>query len=133
MEYNNQKIGQFLRFGIVGALSTAVHYGIYYVLLFVIHATIAYATGYVISFLGNYFLTSYYTFRTAPTWKHFLGFAGSHAINFGLHMVLFSLFLWLGMNKLVIPFFVIGISMVVQFTILRWVFTSHEKENADVA
>ena len=51
MEYNNQKIEQFLRFGIVGALSTAVHYGIYYVLLFVIHATIAYATGYVISLI----------------------------------------------------------------------------------
>jgi hypothetical protein len=35
---------------------------------------------------------------------------------------LFSVFLWMGLHKLIIPIFVMGISMIVQFTILRWVF-----------
>jgi len=116
------RIRQFLRFGVVGVLSSALHYGIYYLLLFITVATIAYAAGYVISFVSNYFLTNYYTFQTKPSWKHFFGFAGSHAINFGLHMVLFSFFLGIGIHKLLIPIIVMGIAMLVQFTILRWVF-----------
>ncbi len=122
MKVKDKKIAQFLRFGIVGVLSSAVHYAIYYLMLFLTEATIAYVTGYVVSFIGNYFFTNYYTFRTQPSWRHFIGFAGSHAVNFGLHVVLFSLFLWLGVHELVIPIFVMAIAVIVQFTILRWVF-----------
>ena len=123
---DDARIRQFLRFGVVGALSSVLHYGIYYLLLFITVATIAYAAGYVISFVCNYFLTNFYTFQTKPSWKHFIGFAGSHAINFGLHMVLFSFFLWIGIHKLLIPIIVMGIAMLVQFAILRWVFVKRE-------
>lgn len=120
----DERIRQFLRFGVVGLTSSAVHYGIYYLLLFVVSATAAYIVGYIISFVGNYFLTNYYTFHTMPSWKHFFGFSGSHGVNFLLHVVLFSLFLWLGVNELIIPILVMGIALVVQFTILRCVFSN---------
>ena len=123
---NDERLRQFVRFGVVGVLSSAVHYAIYYLLLFVLTASISYIIGYLVSFVGNYFFTNCYTFRTNPSWKHFAGFAGSHAVNFGLHVVLFNIFLWLGMHQLVIPVFVMGICVIVQFTILRWVFTKHE-------
>ena len=123
---HSAKFGQFVRFAINGVLSSAIHYGIYYVLLFFTIANIAYITGYLVSFVSNFFLTSYFTFRTKPTLKRFIGFSGSHAVNFGLHVVLFNIFLWLGMHQLVIPVFVMGICVIVQFTILRWVFTKHE-------
>ena len=124
--WSDERVRQFARFGVVGLLSSAAHYAIYYLLLFVLKATIAYATGYVVSFVGNYFFTNCYTFRTKPSWKHFIGFAGSHAVNFGLHVTLFSLFLWLGVNELIIPIFVMSICVIVQFTILRWVFTKQK-------
>jgi putative flippase GtrA len=123
---NDERLRQFVRFGVVGVLSSAVHYAIYYLLLFVLTASFSYIIGYLVSFVGNYFFTNCYTFRTKPSWKHFAGFAGSHAVNFGLHVVLFNIFLWLGMHQLVIPVFVMGICVIVQFTILRWVFTKHE-------
>jgi putative flippase GtrA len=123
---NDERLRQFVRFGVVGVLSSAVHYAIYYLLLFVLTASISYIIGYLVSFVGNYFFTNCYTFRTKPSWKHFAGFAGSHAVNFGLHVVLFNIFLWWGMHQLVIPVFVMGICVIVQFTILRWVFTKHE-------
>ena len=123
---NDERLRQFVRFGVVGVLSSAVHYAIYCLLLFVLTASISYIIGYLVSFVGNYFFTNCYTFRTKPSWKHFAGFAGSHAVNFGLHVVLFNIFLWLGMHQLVIPVFVMGICVIVQFTILRWVFTKHE-------
>ena len=120
---HSAKFGQFVRFVLNGVLSSAIHYGIYYVLLFWTIANIAYITGYLVSFVSNFFLTSYFTFRTKPTLKRFIGFSGSHAINFGLHVVLFNIFLWLGVHQLVIPLLVIGIAMMVQFFILRLVFT----------
>ena len=121
--WSDERVRQFVRFGVVGILSSAAHYAIYYLLLFVLKATISYVIGYAVSFVGNYFFTNCYTFRTRPSWKHFIGFAGSHAINFSLHVSLFSLFLWLGVHELIIPIFVMGICVIVQFTILRWVFT----------
>lgn len=89
---NDERLRQFVRFGVVGVLSSAVHYAIYYLLLFVLTASISYIIGYLVSFVGNYFFTNCYTFRTKPSWKHFAGFAGSHAVNFGLHVVLFQYF-----------------------------------------
>lgn len=118
----SEKVGQFLRFAINGCLSSAVHYGVYYLLLFVTTANIAYITGYLVSFFSNYLLTNYFTFRTRPSWRHFIGFCGSHAVNFGLHVVLFNLLLMLGVNRLIIPLFVMGLSVIVQFSILRFVF-----------
>ena len=88
---------------------------------------IAYVTGYIVSFIGNFFLTCYFTFRTKPTIKRFLGFSGSHAVNFGLHVVLFNIMLQLGVHRLIAPILVMGIAMLVQFTILRFVF-SRRKE-----
>lgn len=122
---HNRQFWEFVRFGINGCLSTAVHVGIYYLLLPWLYVNAAYITGYVVSFIGNFFLTSYFTFRTKPTWKRFFGFAGSHAVNFLIHVALLNLFLFLGFNPKVIPFFVIAIAMVVQFSILRWVFVKH--------
>ena len=115
---HSAKFGQFVRFVLNGVLSSAIHYGI----LFWTIANIAYITGYLVSFVSNFFLTSYFTFRTKPTLKRFIGFSGSHALNFGLHVVLFNIFLWLGVHELIIPLLVIGIAMMVQFFILRLVF-----------
>ena len=119
---HSAKFGQFVRFAINGVLSAAIHYGIYYVLLFFTIANIAYITGYLVSFVSNFFLTNYFTFRTKPTFKRFIGFSGSHAFNFGLHIVLFNIFLWLGVHELIIPLLVMSIAMVTQFFILRFVF-----------
>lgn len=113
---------QFVRFVLNGGLSSAIHYLIYLLLLCVTTANAAYITGYLVSFVSNFFLTSYFTFRIRPTVKRFIGFAGSHAVNFALHVVLFNIFLWLGVDKFIIPLLVMAIAMMIQFFILRLVF-----------
>ena len=85
---NSKQIMQFMRFCIVGTLAAGIHYGIYYVLLRLgAGHNLAYATGYIISFVYNFIATSYFTFQSSPSWGRFVGFAGSHAVNFLLHMV----------------------------------------------
>ena len=118
-----QQIVQFIRFCIVGTVAAGIHYGIYYVLLRVgAGHNLAYATGYIISFVCNFIATSYFTFRSSPSWGRFAGFAGSHAVNFLLHMTLLNVFLWMGMHELIAPIVVMLVAMLVQYTILNLVF-----------
>jgi putative flippase GtrA len=113
---------QFVRFVLNGCFSAAVHYAVYYAMQFLIEVNVAYAVGYVVSFLINYYTTCRFTFRRQPTWKHFIGFSGSHGVNFILHVVLFWCCMQLGVHRLVAPVIVMGIAMLIQFTILRFVF-----------
>ncbi len=118
-----QQIVQFIRFCIVGTVAAGIHYGIYYVLLRVgVGHNLAYATGYIISFVCNFIATSYFTFRSSPSWGRFAGFAGSHAVNFLLHMTLLNVFLWIGMHELIAPIAVMLVAMLVQYAILNLVF-----------
>lgn len=137
-----ERYQSFIRFCIVGAAAAAVHYGIYYLLLLVsCPVNPAYIAGYLISFVGNYFATSYFTFHSRPSWPHFAGFAGSHAINFVLHIVLLNLFLWClplcfgtseHFNELIAPILVMAVAMIIQYTILNWVFKDRKPCGGDV-
>lgn len=123
----NEKLMEFARFCIIGASAAIVHYGIYFLLQQWIEVNIAYTAGYVLSFIGNFFLTSYFTFRSTPSWGKFVGFASSHALNYVLHIVLFNALLWLGVHRLIAPPLVMLIAMLVQFTILRFIYHFHRK------
>lgn len=115
-------IGEFIRFGIVGGLCTALHYGIYYLLQSSINVNIAYTMGYVLSFIANFYLTSYFTFRTSPSWKKLFGMGGAHAVNYALHIVLLNLFLYIGISKEWAPIPVFAIAIPVNFLLVRFVF-----------
>lgn len=120
---DNDGLVQFLRFCVIGTIAAAVHYGIYFMLQFCMELNVSYTLGYLFSFVGNFYLTSYFTFRTVPSVRKFMGFAGSHSINYLLHLVLFNAFLWIGVHRLVAPPLVMIVAMLVQFVILRLVFT----------
>lgn len=113
---------QFVRFALNGCFSFAIHYIVYYLMQMLIEVNVAYAIGYVISFLVNYYTTCRFTFRRQPTWSHFIGFSGSHAVNFCLHVVLFWCCMQLSIHRMLAPVIVTGIAMTVQFCILRTVF-----------
>lgn len=115
---------RFVRFCIVGVLSTALHYGLYCLLLWsTVEVNVSYTAAYIASFFANFYLTSVFTFRARPAWGKFAGFAGSHAVNYVLHIVLLNVFLWLGVPPYLAPIPVILTAMLAQYTILRFVFT----------
>ncbi len=113
---------QFIRFVLNGCFSAGVHYAVYLICQMFIEVNTSYAIGYVVSFIVNYFTTTYFTFRATPSWKKFFGFCGSHGVNFLLHIVLFWCCMQLGINRYIAPVIVMGIAMLVQFTILHFVF-----------
>ena len=119
-------VKEFIRFGVVGVLATALHYGIYYFLQSFINVNVAYTTGYVISFIVNFYLTSYFTFGTTPSWKKLVGMGGAHLVNYLLHIILLNVFLYLGVSKAWAPVTVFAIAIPVNFLFVRFVF-KHKK------
>lgn len=119
-------VSEFMRFGIVGIAATALHYGIYYLLQSHINVNIAYTTGYALSFVANFYLTSYFTFGTKPSWKKLMGMGGAHIINFLLHLALLNLFLCIGITKACVPIPVFAIAIPINFLLVRFVF-KHKK------
>ncbi len=113
---------EFFRFVIVGVIATAIHYGVYLLLNRVIPANPAYAAGYIISFLCNFFLSSRFTFRKKASVKKGVGFGVSHLVNFLLHMLLLNLFLHLGIRESLAPIPVYCICVPVNFLLVRFVF-----------
>lgn len=116
---------QFIRFVLNGIFSAAVHYGIYFLCQMFLEVNLSYSIGYIISYLINFYTTTIFTFRAQPTWKKFIGFSGSHGVNYGLHVVLFWCCMQLSINRFIAPIIVMGIAMLVQFTILRLIFKKH--------
>ena len=119
-------VKEFIRFGVVGVLATALHYGIYYFLQSFINVNVAYTTGYVISFIVNFYLTSYFTFGTTPSWKKLVGMGGAHLVNYLLHIILLNVFLYLGVSQAWAPVPVFAIAIPVNFLFVRFVF-KHKK------
>jgi putative flippase GtrA len=123
MKNKRKKLFEILRFCLVGALASGLHYGIYYVLQLYINVNVAYALGYAGSLVCNFFLTTFFTFKKSPSVKKALGFLASHALNFVLHMALFNLLLYIGMGKTMAPIVVLCIVVPINYLVLRlWVY-----------
>lgn len=119
-----QNIREFIRFGIVGALATGIHYGLYYLLNLVMNVNVAYTIGYVVAWCCNFYLSAHFTFKSETSVKRGVGFAISHGINYVLHMALLNLFLWLGLSETWAPIPVFCIVIPINFILVRYVFKS---------
>ncbi|MFF6778398.1 GtrA family protein [Streptomyces sp. NPDC012637] len=73
---------QVLRFGLVGVVNTGTYYGLYLLLGLRLPYIAAHVVAFALSMVGSFFLTSYFTYRTRPTWKKFLLFPLTNAANF---------------------------------------------------
>lgn len=123
---HNDKVQEFVRFCIVGVIAAAIHYGVYWLIQQAAEGSfwlsMAYSVGYVVSLVCNFFMTTYFTFRSKVSVGKAAGFGGSHIINYTLHMVLFNLFITLGIDRLIAPILVLMIAVPTNFTILHFVY-----------
>lgn len=117
-----KQLPEFIRFVLVGVLATALHYGVYFLLQWVINVNIAYTLGYAFSFVVNFYLTAYFTFGKKPSWGKAFGFGGAHLVNYLLHIGLLNFFLWVGLSKPFAPIPVFAIAIPVNFVLVRFVF-----------
>lgn len=119
---------RLLRFGIVGLLASAIHYGIYaLVLTWQGNANVAYTAGFLVSFVINYALTTYFTFRQRPSRRNAVGFVLSHILNYFVEIGLLNFFLWLGFSQWLAPILDMAVAALINFAVLHLAFRRKDK------
>ena len=115
-----QKLGEVVRFGIVGVLATLLQYAIYTVLLLWCSPSLSMTVGYILSFIFNFIASTRFTFKVETNARHGAGFALSHVVNYLLQMATLNFFLWLGVSKTFAPIPMFCICVPVNFVLVRF-------------
>ena len=115
-----QKLGEVVRFGIVGVLATLLQYAIYTVLLLWCSPSLSMTVGYIRSFIFNFIASTRFTFKVETNARHGAGFALSHVVNYLLQMATLNFFLWIGVSKTLAPIPMFCICVPVNFVLVRF-------------
>lgn len=125
------KLGEVVRFAIVGAAATLLQYAIYYGLIQFIGvgvskadahlwSTVAMTVGYVLSFVFNFIASTRFTFRVKANARRGAGFLFSHVVNYTLQMLTLNFFLWLGVSRQLAPIPMFCICVPINFILVRF-------------
>lgn len=120
---SNDSRSEAIRFVAVGGFATVLQYGMYVVFVNAVGTTAVVSTmiSYAISFIANFFLSSYFTFHSNPNAKKGLAFTLSHFINMGMQTGLVAIFKGLvGPTLALLP--ALAICVPVNFFLVRFAF-----------
>ena len=126
-----------VRFVLVGVLGTGLQYGIYYLLLGIFRSqfpgvgiltSAAFTVGFVMEMVCNYFLTSFYTFRVAPSLKNVGGFLMGRALNYVIQLLFLHMMIWLHMSEEWAGIVAIMLAGVINYFVLLPFFRAKKKE-----
>lgn len=121
----NSRLSEIIRFAIVGGIATLLQYGFYVVFLRAVKVPAVPSTmiSYALSFIANFFLSSYFTFHSQPTAKKGLGFTLSHLFNMGMQTGLVAIFKEI-INPTLALLPAMAICIPVNYFLVRFAFTS---------
>ncbi|MFI0217856.1 GtrA family protein [Streptomyces lydicus] len=112
--------GQLVRFAAVGGVNTLTFYACYLPLHRLLPYFAAYTAGFLVSLVCSFFLNTYFTYRTRPTWKKFLLFPLTQVTNYVVQSVgLVALVSWLGMSSTVAPLVAAGFAIPFTYVVSR--------------
>lgn len=128
-----QKLGEVIRFAIVGGIATVLQYVIYLAAMPLLAslipsladsdhtlATIANTLAYLISFIFNFIASTRYTFKVKANAKRGAGFTFSHIVNYSMQTLFLNLFVGLGLMKQIAMIPTLCICIPVNFLLVRF-------------
>lgn len=126
-----ERLGEIVRFGIVGVLATALQYAIYLAMLPFLEAlvpswgehtwvTVANTVAYLISFAFNFVASTRYTFKVKANAKRGAGFVLSHAVNYSMQTLFLNVFVLLGLTRQIAMLPTLCICVPVNFVLVRF-------------
>ena len=128
-----QKLGEVIRFGIVGVIAVILQYGFYLAMMPTLAylmpdlgnndhalATVSNTIAYIISFIFNFIASTRYTFKVKANAKRGAGFTLSHIINYSLQTVFLNLFVGMGLVKQVAMIPTLCICVPINFLLVRF-------------
>lgn len=128
-----QKLGEVIRFGIVGGIATILQYAIYLATMPILAslfpllggndhtlATTANTFAYIVSFIFNFIASTRYTFKVKANAKRGAGFTLSHIVNYSMQTLFLNLFVGLGLMKQIAMIPTLCICIPVNFLLVRF-------------
>ncbi|MGW4721724.1 GtrA family protein [Streptomyces sp. NPDC004291] len=98
------RLAEIFRFALVGGVNTGTFFGCYLLLHPWMPYFAAYSLAFLLSMVGSFFLNTYFTYRTRPTWKKFALFPLTNVTNYLVQSVgLYALVTWAGMDDRIAP------------------------------
>lgn len=127
----SEKVGEIVRFAIVGVLATVIQYGCYLAMLPLLEAiapswgshawvTVANIVAYLISFCFNFIASTRYTFKVKANAKRGAGFVFSHAVNLTMQTLCLNLFVGIGLSRQLAMLPTLCICVPVNFLLVRF-------------
>ena len=123
-----EKIGQFIKFAIVGLSNTIINLSIYYFCIFIgLHYLIAYTLGFLISVCNAFFWNNKYVFvnkQETNIFKAFIKVFASYGFSFLLSIVLMALLVEIcNISSLVAPIIKMMVTIPLNFFLNKiWAF-----------
>ncbi len=126
-----EKLGEVMRFGIVGGLATVLQYITYLTMMpMLAHfipkmgdhslATAANTIAYIVSFIFNFIASTRYTFKVKANAKRGAGFTLSHIVNYSMQTLCLNLFVALGLTKQLAMIPTLCICIPINFLLVRF-------------
>lgn len=128
-----QKLGEVVRFAIVGGIATVLQYVIYLAAMPLLAslipalgnsdhtlATVANTLAYILSFIFNFIASTRYTFKVKANAKRGAGFTFSHIVNYSMQTLFLNLFVGLGLAKQMAMISTLCICIPVNFLLVRF-------------
>ncbi len=108
------------KFTVVGFINTGVYYGFYLLMRMVMPYLAAHILATAIAMVGSFFLNTYWTFRTKPTWKKFAIFPLTNLTNYVVQTVgLVALVEWASMDEGIAPLVAAVVAIPITFLLSR--------------
>jgi putative flippase GtrA len=120
-----------IKFVVVGFFNT-FHYYMWYLLfteVFMIQYLIGHWSAFFISMVGSFYLNTYFTYRTKPTWKKFFQFPLTYIVNITVTSSMLFLFKeWIQLNNKLSPLLAAGLAIPFTFIISRKILKTEKGE-----
>ncbi len=121
-------------FGVVGVVNTAVYYAAYLLIRLLVPYFVAHLLALAVGMVVSFFLNSYWTFRTRPTWRKFALFPLTNATNYAMITVgVVVLVEWLGVASRIAPLIAAAAAVPVTFLLSRRVLSGPDPVPPDTA
>ena len=116
------------RFAVVGVINTGVYYGVYLILQSFIPYLAAHLMAIVVAMVGSFFMNTYWTFQTQPTWRKFAVFPLTNLTNYVMTTVgVVALVEGFGMDERLAPLVAAAAAIPVTFLLTRHILTNPEE------
>lgn len=123
----NMMKNETIRFILVGFFNT-FHYYLWYLLfteVLSIHYLIGHWLAFLISMVGSFYLNTYFTYRSKPSWKKFFQFPLTYVVNITVSTgALYILKEWLQFDNTLAPLIAAGAAIPFTFIISRKILKS---------